>query len=54
MEFYLCELFHPLDGFSIILLPYPEFRVDVLQIKSVWSIPVAIDNVCFSITIEVS
>lgn len=39
--------------FRPVLLPYPEFRVTALQEKSVWAVPVAIDNVCLSITVEV-
>lgn len=37
-----------------VVLPYTKFRVAALQEESVWAIPVAIDNVRFSITIEVS
>lgn len=34
--------------------PYPELVVAALQEKSVWAVPVAVDNVCLSIAVEVS
>lgn len=37
-----------------VLLPYTKFRVAALQEKSVLAVPVAINNVCLPVTIEVS
>lgn len=55
LEIFICQpLFSFLFRYCPVLLPYPEFRVAALQEKSVWAIPVAVDDVCLSIAIEVS